>query len=411
MTNKKAIAIDGNSLMYRCFYATYNQLEYYQKHNLKPMNAFNLFVYSILKLINANHYDYAVIAFDHGKTTFRTEKYEKYKEGRKPMPDGLVSQLEDIKNSAKLMGIIGMELPRYEADDIIGSFANLMNKNNVEVEIYSSDRDMLQLVNNLTKVMMFKYGVSVTDEYNTTNFKDKFMIYPPSVREVVADDQFGYYITLFTHTQEALDDDYLKQNQNRNPLDPIVVPTAFQFLLYLYNDDEEMRRLIIDGFKFFIHQSITVLDDLGVILIGELKENIINASSIDDLILLEEEDYFEFQQYIRAVLGIKLVEEYDPNMHWKVREMKAKARERDRVKAKQAAKKGTGLTLAANLVAICCMGIGLNPLNIGEISYASVGWLTNTYQRQERYDIDIRSLIGGADRKKVHPEYWIQNLN
>jgi hypothetical protein len=69
-------------------------------------------------------------------------------------------------------------------------------------------------------------------------------------------------------------------------------------------------------------------------LIGELKENIINASSIDDLILLEEEDYFEFQQYIRAVLGIKLVEEYDPNMHWKVREMKAKARERDRVKAK-----------------------------------------------------------------------------
>ena len=175
MTKKKAIAIDGNSLMYRCFYATYNQLEYYQKHNLKPMNAFNLFVYSILKLINANHYDYAVIAFDHGKTTFRTEKYEKYKEGRKPMPDGLVSQLEDIKNSAKLMGIIGMELPRYEADDIIGSFANLMNKNNVEVEIYSSDRDMLQLVNNLTKVMMFKSGVSVTDEYNTTNFKDKFM--------------------------------------------------------------------------------------------------------------------------------------------------------------------------------------------------------------------------------------------
>ena len=67
--------------------------------------------------------------------------------------------------------------------------------------------------------------------------------------------------------------------------------------------------------------------------------------------------------------------------------------------------------MAANLVAICCMGIGLNPLNIGEISYASVGWLTNTYQRQERYDIDIRSLIGGADRKKVHPEYWIQNLN
>ena len=175
MQNKKAIAIDGNSLMYRCFYATYNQLEYYQKNNLKPLNAFNLFVYSILKLISSNHYDYAIIAFDHGKTTFRTKKYEKYKEGRKPMPIDLVSQLEDIKNSPRLMGIVGMDLLDYEADDIIGSFVKLMNKNNIEVEIYSSDKDMLQLVNNLTKVMLFKSGVSVINEYNISNFKEKFM--------------------------------------------------------------------------------------------------------------------------------------------------------------------------------------------------------------------------------------------
>lgn len=175
MQNKKALAIDGNSLMYRCFYATHNQLEYYQKNNLKPLNAFNLFVYSVLKLINSNHYDYAMIAFDHGKTTFRTEKYEKYKEGRKPMPIELVSQLNDIKKIPSLLGIIGMELPRYEADDIIGSFVKLMNKNNVEVEIYSSDRDMLQLVSNLTKVKLLKSGVSIIDEYNTNNFKEKFM--------------------------------------------------------------------------------------------------------------------------------------------------------------------------------------------------------------------------------------------
>ena len=175
MSHKKAIAIDGNCLMYRCFYATFKQLEYYQKNNLKPLNVVNLFIYSILKLINSKNYDYGVIAFDHSKHTFRSEKYDKYKEGRKPMPDALVSQLSLVKDSPKLMGILGMEIPNYEADDIIGSFAKLMNQNGVEVEIYSSDRDMLQLINDLTSVMLLKSGVSVVDEFNKINFSEKFM--------------------------------------------------------------------------------------------------------------------------------------------------------------------------------------------------------------------------------------------
>ena len=175
MSHKKAIAIDGNCLMYRCFYATFKQLEYYQKNNLKPLNVVNLFIYSILKLINSKNYDYGVIAFDHSKHTFRSEKYDKYKEGRKPMPDALVSQLPLVKDSPKLMGILGMEIPNYEADDIIGSFAKLMNQNGVEVEIYSSDRDMLQLINDLTSVMLLKSGVSIVDEFNKINFSEKFM--------------------------------------------------------------------------------------------------------------------------------------------------------------------------------------------------------------------------------------------
>lgn len=175
MSNKKAIAIDGNCLMYRCFYATFKQLEYYQKNNLKPLNVFNLFVYSVLKLLNNKHFDYGIIAFDHSKHTFRSDKYDKYKEGRKPMPEALISQLPLVKYSPKLMGILGIEIPNYEADDIIGSFTKLMNKNNVEVEIYSSDRDMLQLVNDLTSVMLLKSGVSVVDEFNKTNFSEKFL--------------------------------------------------------------------------------------------------------------------------------------------------------------------------------------------------------------------------------------------
>ena len=55
------------------------------------------------------------------------------------------------------------------------------------------------------------------------------------------------------------------------------------------------------------------------------------------------------------------------------------------------------------------MGIGLNPLNIGEISYASIDVLMNLYQQKEKYQTDIDSLVGGADPKKVHPKYWIRD--
>ena len=83
--------------------------------------------------------------------------------------------------------------------------------------------------------------------------------------------------------------------------------------------------------------------------------------------------------------------------------MKAKARLRDRVKAK----KGMGLSLGDSLVSICCMGIGLTPLNIGEISYAALGKIIDRYQKKEAYETDIQSILAGADAKKIHPKYWI----
>ena len=56
------------------------------------------------------------------------------------------------------------------------------------------------------------------------------------------------------------------------------------------------------------------------------------------------------------------------------------------------------------------MGIGINPLNIREMSYASMNKLMSKFQQKERYDIDIRSLIAGADAKKVKPQYWMNKL-
>ena len=88
--------------------------------------------------------------------------------------------------------------------------------------------------------------------------------------------------------------------------------------------------------------------------------------------------------------------------------MKAKARYRDKIKAKQGTK--NGISFYTSLVSICCMGLGITPLNIGEMSYIAMESILRKYQEKERYQLDIDSLLAGADSKKVKPKYWIKNF-
>lgn len=171
---QKAMVIDGNSLVYRVFWATFKMLDYYKQHNLVPTNAVNLFVKTIIKLIGENNYDYVFVAFDHAKKTFRSQMLEQYKANRKPMPEDLVTQLPIIKEFLDSLGIYHLSVEGFEADDLIGSYCKLMNENQIKVDVYSSDKDMLQLVNDLTEVNLFKVGISEIVRYETSNFANLF---------------------------------------------------------------------------------------------------------------------------------------------------------------------------------------------------------------------------------------------
>ena len=107
---------------------------------------------------------------------------------------------------------------------------------------------------------------------------------------------------------------------------------------------------------------------------------------------------------IRSSIGQKKEQQIDKDEDPRVKRIKAKARYRDRLKAKRVKSPTTGTYLAA----ICCMGIGINPLNIGEITYASVNYLIGMYQQKEEYNTNIRSMLAGA--KDVKLKYWIRNL-
>ncbi|MDR3163745.1 MAG: 5'-3' exonuclease [Mycoplasmataceae bacterium] len=172
--NKKALVIDGNSLCYRAFYATLNQADYYKKNNYPVVNALKLVLLILLKLLHEQSYDYALVAFDHEKKTNRHNLFTDYKAGRKPMPEDLVNQLPLIKNAIKILGISVISIQGIEADDIIGSFCKKMNSQSIDVEVYTSDRDLLQLVNEHTAINIFQTGISMIKKITLENFRDNF---------------------------------------------------------------------------------------------------------------------------------------------------------------------------------------------------------------------------------------------
>lgn len=166
---KTAVILDGNSLMYRMFYATIKLSEYAVDNNMIPVNAVKLMLETCLKIRQSN-YDYCLVAFDHGKKTFRHDILSDYKQGRKEMPKELLSQIPLIKESLQLIGFNILSIEGIEADDIIGSFTKIMTDQKIHVDIYSSDKDMLQLVSNLSHVHLIKTGLSNITIYTMENF-------------------------------------------------------------------------------------------------------------------------------------------------------------------------------------------------------------------------------------------------
>ena len=236
-------------------------------------------------------------------------------------------------------------------------------------------------------------------------FKNKFKVYPPSVREVVSDVRFGQYLKVLTLSQEDIQDelkDKIKQGED--------APTPFEFLFINSYHSREFRAVVNQAFEFFIHQPVNFFFEEKILVLGDLERVVSEINSVDDLITIKEEEYFDFQNIIREVCGEKLIkppEPPNPNEDPRIAEMKAKARARDRLKARRGST--DGISVQTCLVAICCMGIGITPLNIGEMSYAAIGPIMRMSQEKEKYDIDIRSLLAGADSKKIKPKYWIRN--
>ena len=235
-------------------------------------------------------------------------------------------------------------------------------------------------------------------------FRAKCLVYPPTVREVVTNPFFSQFMQLLTQSQEDINDELLPKLEPGAP-----VPTPLELLLENSQHNKAIEAVSRKAFEFFVHMPVNFLYDQKWVILGDLKEIITNLKDLSDLVYISNDDFFDFQNLIREACGLKTVAPFvdDPTEDPRVKRIKAKARYRDRIKAKKGSK--DGITLLTSLVSICCMGIGITPLNIGEMSYASIGPIFSMFQGKEKYDLDIRALLAGASSKKVHPQYWIKN--
>jgi len=177
---KKVILIDGNNLMFRSYYATLYSGSMMTNKEGFPTNALFGFVNMLNKIINEETPEYIMVAFDIGKT-FRHEKYDYYKGKRDETPDDLKKQFPVAKKILTAMGIKYFEIEGYEADDIIGTFAQEVDKNDDFIgTIVSSDKDLLQLISQDIDVKLLKqkdYIRMTKDEFfNTYGLEPKKMI-------------------------------------------------------------------------------------------------------------------------------------------------------------------------------------------------------------------------------------------
>ena len=181
--SKKLMLIDGNSLLFRAFYGTFrgDSTSIMRAKNGAATNAIYALANMLNKVVQDSKPDYALVAFDTGSKTFRHDKYPDYKAGRKETPVDLIAQFPLAEELLECLGFNTYKSDGYEADDIIGSLAKKAQEGGYEVNIYSSDRDLLQLIDKKIVVNLTKKGLSDIKKMDEKELYDELGIAPRQI--------------------------------------------------------------------------------------------------------------------------------------------------------------------------------------------------------------------------------------
>ncbi len=179
---EELILIDGNSLLFKAFYATSYTGNYMVNRNGIPTNGVYGFARMVDKILD-NNPKYVIVAFDYGKKTFRNELLDTYKAQRKETPEELIPQFSLAREYLTAHNITWYEVEGFEGDDIIGTLVDFGEKNNLKVSVYTGDKDAFQLISPQTTIYRTVKGVTELDIYNEQTLFDKYGLKPDQIRD------------------------------------------------------------------------------------------------------------------------------------------------------------------------------------------------------------------------------------
>ncbi|HJN61455.1 MAG TPA: 5'-3' exonuclease H3TH domain-containing protein, partial [Alphaproteobacteria bacterium] len=173
------VLIDGSGFIFRAFHG----LPPLTRPDGTPVNAVLGFTNMLWKLLRDSEAEYFAVIFDTSRKTFRSDIYPEYKAHRPPPPDELIPQFDLVRDATRAFNVASLEMRGYEADDLIATYTRLAREAGMRVTIVSSDKDLMQLVENDNVVMLDDFK---NREIGADGVREKFGVGPDRVIDVQA---------------------------------------------------------------------------------------------------------------------------------------------------------------------------------------------------------------------------------
>ncbi|MFQ9176856.1 MAG: DNA polymerase I [Christensenellaceae bacterium] len=179
----KLIAIDGNSLLFRAYFAMPPMK---RSSDGQPTGAVYGFMNMLFSIIEEYEPTHIAVAFDRKEPTFRHLLFDKYKAGRRKTDPELLSQFPVLKKTLSELGITVLEQAGSEADDILGTLARMSDEKNETAYLLTGDKDALQLISGNTTVLLTRKGVSEIEKFDEAHLREVYDLAPSQIVDLKA---------------------------------------------------------------------------------------------------------------------------------------------------------------------------------------------------------------------------------
>lgn len=183
--SNKILLIDGMALLFRHFYATRLHKQFMRNSSGTPTNGIQGFVRHVFSAINDIQPTHVAVCWDMGKSTFRNDMFDGYKQNRPAPPEELIPQFDYVKEVSNQFGFVNIGVQNYEADDVIGTLAHQYSDEN-QVYVVTGDKDILQCINPNVEIWLTKKGFSIYNRYTLDRFQSEYGLNPLQLIDVKA---------------------------------------------------------------------------------------------------------------------------------------------------------------------------------------------------------------------------------